>query len=694
MMDIEASGLDAYLTQILLVGVKVKSNYFMFDHTADIEVITESLAKKYVVGHNLKYDIKLLKVASGILIKRLYDTMIAEQRLFMGAGYEFGYASLVERYEGEVVIKATRNEFIGADPEKFRINYNHLNYLRSDLKHLESIKKKQKVRMHKQNQQFLIYGIECALVPVIAAAELEGFVLNKEKWLNRVRKDVLERQQILGNLDTIVRGLRDTLPNVDKSLLTGGKWDKKRIRNDVVDLISPNGTTEILDLFGNPTSSVTLFSKGRPSTKGKRITKTIPKVEEYPGCIRYTKQEMVHIFGALKQVGITDIETFSIPTFFENGKLTDFNKYSVKEALLERYIVLRPQTVLKPFLEEFGKLQKVNKSLSTYGKTFIDKINTKTGRLHTNFMQCFTNTGRMSSGGGKLEPDKPNFQNLPRDPELRESFGTTEGNWINTADYSGAELVVMASHAQDFKLLELSKGDMHSHFATLGWREIYRVRANALAVKGADYIKYEEMSRTFTVTKKEPEGFRTNYKAIAFGVVYGAYGKKVAQVLNVNVKEAEGAILTVKREIPDTIKMVEERSAFAAHNGYVIHNDRTNSRRWFPALIKQLKGEFNKKDNFMDISEAESAARNSTIQGTQADFIKEASVTLQYWYWKNGYDAQILSWVHDEIVDRMPIKDSKYLSFIKREILTSVANKYLKNVTIDVEQVLLPYWTK
>ena len=75
--------------------------------------------------------------------------------------------------------------------------------------------------------------------------------------------------------------------------------------------------------------------------------------------------------------------------------------------------------------------------------------------------------------------------------------------------------------------------------------------------------------------------------------------------------------------------MVEARSAFAEKYGYVLHNDRTNSRRWFPALIKQIKGEFNKKDNFLDISEELSAARNSTIQGTQADFIKEASIAFK-----------------------------------------------------------------
>ena len=523
-LDIEASSLDAYYANILLVGVKVKNNFFMFDYTCDMDTITAALARKYVVGHNLKYDIKLLKVASGILIKRLYDTMLAEQRLFMGSGYKFDYASLVERYEKQLISKGTRSEFIDADPEKFLINYNHLDYLRTDLIHLESIKKKQKARMHYQKQEFLIYGIECPLVSVVANAELRGFDLNKDKWLNRIKKEVDERFAILNRLDTIVKTLRDTLPNVKRDLMIGGKWDKTRRRNNVVDLINTDGTTEILDLFGEATSARTLFSKS------KAISAAKPKVLEYPGCLRYTKQEVIHILGALNQVGITDKETFSVPTFLPSGKLTDFNRYSVKEELVERYIILRPKSVMKEFFVEFGKLQKVNKSISTYGKSFIDKINKVTGRIHTSFGQCFTNTGRMSSGGGKNEPDKYNAQNIPRDPEIREAFGTYPTHWINTSDYSGAELIVMASHAQDFRLLELSKGDMHSHFATVGWREIYRIRANEfqkVAFTGglsvakreeytSTYNEYVSMASTFTVTKKEPEGFRTGYKAIAF----------------------------------------------------------------------------------------------------------------------------------------------------------------------------------
>ena len=153
------------------------------------------------------------------------------------------------------------------------------------------------------------------------------------------------------------------------------------------------------------------------------------------------------------------------------------------------------------------------------------------------------------------------------------------------------------------------------------------------------------------------------------GVVYGLFAKKAGKTLNISTEEGQIVINTIKREIPKTIKMVENQSAFAEKYGYVIHNNRTNSRRWFPILIKQLKKEVDKDSHFIEISEALSAARNSTIQGTQADFVKEASVKLQYYYWKNNIDADILSWVHDEIVDRVAEDIAEEVSTIKHKIM-------------------------
>lgn len=709
-VDVEASDLDAYFANLLLTGIMFKTRrreiYFMFDWTCSVKDIVKDLADNhYVIGHNLKYDIKILKTNSDTLIKNVYDTMIAEQRIFMGTGYAFGYDELVYRYKKEIVVKSTRNDFIGANPNSFRINVNHLHYLKTDLKNLPFIKAKQKEYIHKYKMELLIYGIENPLIAVIANAELIGFKLNKEKWLERINSEIQKKYNTLIKLDNIVKELKDSLPDVKKELITGGKWSKHRVRNDIVDNVNTNGTVNIPNLFGEISSSIDLFRKG----KSNKVVKAIPKVEEYPGCVNYTKAEVIHIFGALNQPAITESELFSIPKFLPSKGVQNFNYYSVKEQVLERYLILKPNSPMVEFIKTFRELQKVSKALSTYGKSFIDKIHSDTGRIHTAFRQCFAETGRFQSGGGKNEPDKYNAQNLPRDKAYREPFEAGEGYLINTADYSGAELIVMCSLAQDERLLELSKGDMHSHFATNSWRGIYANRAgkhrdilntNAILneqekeIYKKEYEEYLEKKNTFTVTKDEPKGYRQAFKSMAFGVVYGLFAKKAGKTLNISTEEGQICINTIKREIPKTIKFVESQSAFAEKRGYVLHNTRTNSRRWFPILIKQIKGEVTKDTNFIDISEALSAARNSTIQGTQADFVKEASVALQYYYWKHEIDADILSWVHDEIVDRMEESKAEEISEIKHKIMVEVANKYLNNVEIECEMQLLPHWTK
>lgn len=172
------------------------------------------------------------------------------------------------------------------------------------------------------------------------------------------------------------------------------------------------------------------------------------------------------------------------------------------------------------------------------------------------------------------------------------------------------------------------------------------------------------------------------------------YPKKAGFTLNIPTQEGAIVINTVKSMIPRTIKFVESQSDFARARGYVIFNKRTNSRRYFPILIDRLKGKVSEDTHFLDISKALSAARNATIQGTQADFVKEASVRVQYYYWKNKLDANLLLWVHDELGSEIEESIAEETSKKKTEIMIETANRYLHNVSIKVEGHLLPYWTK
>mgnify|MGYP003605926743 CR=1 FL=1 len=526
-VDLEATGLDAYRTTPLLYGIGTKQHQLAFDWTVDCSVVLKHMHKynKTILGHNLKYDIKLIKVNYKILFTNLYDTMIAEQRIWMKSGYRYGYANLVERYLGKHIVKTIRNEFIDADINKFKITASHLYYLKGDLVDLFDIRKKQQYYIKRFSMEFLIYGIEFPLISCIADAELEGFTLNVKKWRDRINREKEELFNVQCALDEEVIRLRDFVSHHElykrldpKFTLGGDKYNKKRIQTPAYDIFNHDGTTTELNLFGEPMSH-------------RDVTRVKKKINPYPNNVNYNaKKEIVTIFAALEQVLITPAETFAVPQLGPKGTLIGgVNTYTIKEDFLQKYLLQKPKTIMKDFITLILQHSKLEKAIGTYGESFINKINEHTNKIHTVFRQCEAETGRFQSGGGKSEPDKYNAQNIPAKLEYREAFTVEDTDLYSvvTADYSGAELIVMASHAQDFRLIELSEQDMHSYMATLCWRNIFGYRAKQLlkiftkkpnlktSALVEEYQKNVNLYKTYTVTKEQKKE-RNAFKPMTF----------------------------------------------------------------------------------------------------------------------------------------------------------------------------------
>jgi DNA polymerase I-like protein with 3'-5' exonuclease and polymerase domains len=238
----------------------------------------------------------------------------------------------------------------------------------------------------------------------------------------------------------------------------------------------------------------------------------------------------------------------------------------------------------------------------------------------------------------------------------------------------------MCSLAQDHKLLELSKGDMHSHFANKGWEAIYRKR-------NIPWTAEDVISKAQNVDK------RTSYKNMTFGTIYGLKPPKAGELLNVDPKEGQIAIDTIINEIPETIKMVTQASAFAVNYGYVVHNTRTNSRRWFGPALRERNGVEHMTKREQDAIVG--AARNTRIQGTQADMLAEAMVMLHKYCRIYKLDAEIKMQVHDEIVVEFKEEMKSWFPDRVREIMIRSANKYLEGgVQMDAEIKVERFWVK
>jgi DNA polymerase-1 len=248
---------------------------------------------------------------------------------------------------------------------------------------------------------------------------------------------------------------------------------------------------------------------------------------------------------------------------------------------------------------------------STYTDKLAEMVNPRTGRVHTSYHQGAVATGRVSSSD-------PNLQNIPVRTEegrrIRQAFVAPEGWVVLAADYSQIELRIMAHLSGDEGLLKAfhEGGDVH--------------RATAAEVFG---LKPEEVSANQ----------RRAAKAINFGLMYGMSAFGLARQLGVDRGEASDYMARYFARYPGVHAFMEATREQAHRDGYV---ETLFGRRLY---LENLKSR-----NQALRAGAERAAVNAPMQGTAADIIKRAMITVHTWLKERNDDAHMLMQVHDELV--------------------------------------------
>ncbi|WP_299182463.1 DNA polymerase I [uncultured Neptuniibacter sp.] len=261
------------------------------------------------------------------------------------------------------------------------------------------------------------------------------------------------------------------------------------------------------------------------------------------------------------------------------------------------------------------KLILEHRSLSKLKSTYTDKlpqmINPVTGRIHTSYHQAVTATGRLSS-------TDPNLQNIPvRTQEgrrIRHAFIAPEGYKIVAADYSQIELRIMAHLSQDEGLLKaFSKGE-----------DIHRATAAEVFKVELDQVSDDQ---------------RRSAKAINFGLIYGMSAFGLAKQLGIARKDAAQYIEHYFATYPGVQHYMDDIRTKAQEQGYV---ETLFGRRLYLPEIKAK--------NAMRRQAAERTAINAPMQGTAADIIKRAMVTVDQWLASSSFDVRMIMQVHDELV--------------------------------------------
>ncbi len=312
----------------------------------------------------------------------------------------------------------------------------------------------------------------------------------------------------------------------------------------------------------------------------------------------------------------------------KNQKKTASGGFSTKESELEKLREVHPIADLILEYREFSKL------LGTY----IDAIPTmvdKNNRLHSEFLQAGSATGRMAS-------QNPGIQNIPNKTdlgrEIRKSFISEKGWKLISFDYSQVELRIGAFLSGDKKLIEIFKNGEDVHTAVA--REVFGVEAN-------------------DVTKE----MRSKAKVINFGVMYGMGVTALQKNIGTDRAEAQEFLDGYFNKFHGLGEYLENVKRETAQKGYT--ETFFGRRRYFPDINSKLP--------FMKAS-AERMAINAPIQGTGADITKIAMIEVDRFIKSKDLekDVRLLLQVHDELVYE-----------VKENIVESVApeiKKIMQNV--------------
>ncbi|MGN0237069.1 MAG: DNA polymerase I [Lepagella sp.] len=294
------------------------------------------------------------------------------------------------------------------------------------------------------------------------------------------------------------------------------------------------------------------------------------------------------------------------------AKKTKTGQYSTGEEVLEKLVTKHP--VVAKILE----FRAIKKLLSTYVSALPAAINLATGRVHTNYNQTVTATGRLSSSN-------PNLQNIPvRDDEgreIRRAFIASPGCLFLSADYSQIELRLLADFSEDQIMIDAFARNEDIHTITAS--KIY-------------HVPLEEVT---------PDQ-RRHAKTANFGIIYGISPFGLSQRLGISRADAKEIIDNYFQTFPTIQNYISKSIETARERGYV--ETKMHRRRYLPDINSH---------NHTVRSFAERNAINAPLQGTAADVIKMAMSQIYRALRQIKFKTRMIMQVHDELNFEVPLEE-------------------------------------
>lgn len=669
-VDSETNGRDSHLCKFLSVQLgndKADTRIVIDCSTVDIKLFKDFLENTFCIFQNGKFDLQFF-FNHGIIIRKLYDTMIVEQLLHLGwpsGSISYSLKALCKRYLGIDIDKTVRGEIIwrGLDDKV-------IPYAASDVTNLEKIMYLQVAECKKKG---CLVGakLECDAVAPIAYMEWCGIHLDVDKWKAKMVKDK-------ENLDKAKKTLDDFIIKLSKEGYK--KPYKDSLGNIFYNIIEAKNFSKyvFIDRQGD------LFL-------GYDLT---PKVN-----INWSSSKQV-----VKIAKILGFDTTVI------DKKTGEDKDSVLEKQLKGQ-----KGICDEFLKLYFDYQGYKKVVTSFGQGHLNAINPTTHRIHTVFKQLGASSGRMSCGSqqpntdlarvNKVSPKDctfPNLQQLPADEETRAAFTAEKGNLMVDCDFSALESRLGADIYNESHMIDEfinGSGDIHSLMAkTFFEKEI-----------GAD-------TPTKEIKKKFPE-LRKKAKSPEFLIQFGGSAFGLARQLGCSEEEAQRYVDAYYGKFKG-IKQFKDKGSTAVRNkGYVLINNITGDKMyWYDwenwkkeqnSYTQEFWDEYrmyhkgtgdsiamNVKKHFQIASKWDRMALNAPTQGTGSNIIKAAAINLFKWIVQNNLfgKVKLCAMVHDELLVEFPEELKDTFPHILEEIMFNAAAKFCKKVPIPAEAEVSDHW--
>ncbi len=328
----------------------------------------------------------------------------------------------------------------------------------------------------------------------------------------------------------------------------------------------------------------------------------------------------------------------------------------VKEALVRIGIEIadtREWTLSKlaqdhPVVAKLLEHRGLSKNLSSFGENILSYVNPVTGRLHADFRQLGTPTGRITTSS-------PSLQQIPHTTEYRSCFRAPAGRKLIVADYSQIEMRILADFSGDEALLK----------AFDSGEDLHRTTASQMfGVPLADISPRQ----------------RESAKGLNYGLIYGMGAEGLAGRIGATVQEAEGLIDRYFNAYSGVAHWLHEAAESAVRN----REARTASGRLW-------KFSLDPNDRTQQAA-LRRVGKNTPIQGTCSDIFKRAMTLLDAALL--DLNAQIVNAIHDELVVECDTNIAEQVKDIVRFEMIAAAKEFLPRVPVDVEAVISDAWLK